>query len=187
MPSGINELVRRSQQEEIILKDLLGFTELLLCLLKVKVDVQRLDEIGDGIAVLVALLPDDPDQILELLLVLVRVAALIPVCDDSGSEVAQDPWAVCLDGVDVGGGEEHVGEGLAGGLMVKEREQRPVDQPCAVLELCEGVVEEAGVNNFLELVDLFDGRVPVYGKDLASKLAPGGFAFLVTICGLLCC
>ena len=184
MSRGIDKLVGGAEQEEVVFENLLGLAQLLLGLLKVKVDVQCLDEVGDGVAVLVALLPDYPDQVLELLLVLIRVAALVAVCDDGGGEVAQDPGAVGLDGVDVRGREEHVGEALAGGLVVEEGEQRPVDQPCAVLQLCEGVVEEARVDGLLELVDLLNGRVPVDGEDLAGELAPRGLALLVVVGGL---
>lgn len=41
--------------------------------------------------------------------------------------------------------------------MVEEGEERPMDQPCAVLELCEGVVEEAGVDSLLKFVDFLNG------------------------------
>lgn len=129
-------------------------------------------------------MPDDPNQVLQLLLVLVRVPALVAAGDDGGSEVAQDPRAVCLDGVDVCGGEEHLGEGLARGFVVEEGEERPVEQPCAVLQLCERVVEEARVDDFLDLIDLLDGGVPVDGEDLAGELSPCGFALLVAVGGL---
>jgi hypothetical protein len=69
--------------------------------------------------------------------------------------------------------------------VVEEGEQRPVDQPCALGQLCEGVVEEAGVDGLLELVDLLDGGVPVDGEDLAGELSPGGLALLVIVCGLV--
>jgi len=69
--------------------------------------------------------------------------------------------------------------------VVEEGEQRPVDQPGAVLELCEWVVEEACVDDLLELVDLLHGRVPVDGEDLAGELSPGGLALLVAVGGLL--
>lgn len=184
MPRGVDKCVCGAEQEEVVLENLLGLAELLLGFLKVKVNVQGLDEVGDRVGVLVALLADDADEVLELALVLVRVAALVAAGDDGGGQVAQDPGAICLDGVDVGGGEEHFGEGLAGGLVVKEGEQRPVQQPGAVLQLCEGVVEEAGVDLLLDLVDLLDGAVPVDGQDLAGELAPGGLAFLVVVGGL---
>jgi hypothetical protein len=184
MSGRIHKLVRGAKQEEVVLENLLRLAELLLRLLKIKVDVQGLDEVGDGVAVLVALLPDYPDEVLELLLVLVRVAALAAVGDNGGGEVAQDPGAVGLDGVDVRGREEHVGEGLTGGLVVEEGEQRPVDQPCAVLQLCEGVVEEARIDGLLELVDLLNGRVPVDREDLTGELAPRGLALLVIVGGL---
>jgi len=185
MSRRVDKQVCGAQQEEVVLQNFLRLAELLLRLLKVKVDVQSLDEVGDRVIVLVAFLSHDPDEILELLLVLVRVPATVTAGDDGSSEVAQDPRAVGLDGVDVSGGEEHVGEGFARGFVVEEGEERPVDQPGAVLELCEGVVEEACVDDLLELVDLLHGRVPVDGEDLAGELSPGGLAFLVAVGGLL--
>jgi hypothetical protein len=68
--------------------------------------------------------------------------------------------------------------------VVEEREERPVDQPGAVLELGERVVEEARVDGFFEFVDFFNGRVPVYREDFAGELAPGGFALFVVVGGL---
>ena len=184
MSRRIYELFRRTQQEEIVLQNLLSLAEFLLRLLEVKVDVQGLDEVGDGVTVFVTLLSYNPDQIFELLLVLVRVAATVAAGNYGSREVTQNPGAVCLDGVDVCGGKEHVGEGFARSFVVEEGEERPVDQPGAVLQLCERVVEEACVDDLLELVDLLHGRVPVYGEDFAGELAPGGFALLVAVCGL---
>lgn len=68
--------------------------------------------------------------------------------------------------------------------MVEEGEQRPVQQPGAVLQLCEGVVEQACVDLLFDLVDLLDGAVPVDGEDLAGQLAPCGLALLVVVGGL---
>ena len=56
-----------------------------------------------------------------------------------------------------------------------------MEQPCAVLELCKRVVEEAGVDDFLDLIDFFNGRVPIYRKDLAGKFAPGGLSLFVAV------
>jgi hypothetical protein len=144
MSRRIHKRIRRTEQEEIVLENLLRLAELLLCLLKVKVDVQSLDKVGDGVVILVALLPYNTDEVLDLLLVLVGIAAgggPVAASDDGSGEVPQDPRAVGLDGVDVGEGEEHLGEGFPGGVVVEEGEQRPVDQPGAVLQLCQRVVE----------------------------------------------
>lgn len=184
MPRGIDKCIRSAKQEEVFLENLLGFTQLLLGLLEIKVDVQRLDEVGDRVGVLVALLAHDADEVLELALVLVRVAGAVAAGDDGGAQVAQNPRAVGLDGVDVGGGEEHVGQRLAGTVVVEQGEQRPVDQPGAVLQLRQGVVEQACVDQLLDLVDLLDGGLPVDRQDLAGQLAPGGLALLVVVGGL---
>ena len=184
MPGCVDECVGGAEQEEVILEDLLSLAQLLLRLLKVEVDVQGLDEVGDGVGVLVPFLAHDADEVLELALVLVAVAGTAAAGDDGCGQVAQDPRARGLDGVDVGGREEHVGQRLAGWLVVEEGEQRPVEQPGAVLQLGERVVEQACVDLLLDLVDLLDGAVPVDGQDLAGKLAPGGLALLVVVGGL---
>lgn len=184
MPGRVDECVSGAEQEEVVLEDLLGLAQLLLGLLEVKVDVQGLDEVGDGVGVLVRFLAHDADQVLELALVLVAVAGAAAAGDDGGGQVAQDPRARGLDSVDVGGREEHVGQRLAGGLVVEEGEQRPVEQPGAVLQLGERAVEQACLDLLLDLVDLLDGAVPVDGQDLAGKLAPGGLALLVVVGGL---
>ena len=46
----------------------------------------------------------------------------VPAGDDGSSEIAQDPRAVCLNGVDVGWGEEQIGKSVTSGLVVEERE-----------------------------------------------------------------
>jgi hypothetical protein len=68
--------------------------------------------------------------------------------------------------------------------VVEERKERPVDQPCASLELCEWVVEEACVDGFFDLVDFFDSGFPVYGEDFTGQFAPGRLVGLVVVCGL---
>jgi hypothetical protein len=75
-----------------------------------------------------------------LLLVLTRIALAASVGDDGCCEVAEDPWAGSLNGIDECGGEGEFDEGVAGGVVVEEGEERPVDQPCSVLELGERVV-----------------------------------------------
>ena len=62
-----------------------------------------------------------------------------------------------------------------------------MDQPGAVLQLGERVVEQACVDLLLDLVDFFDGAVPVNGQDLAGQLAPGSLALLVVVGGLESC
>jgi hypothetical protein len=71
--------------------------------------------------------------------------------------------------------------------VVEEREERPVDQPGAVLQLGERVVEQACVDQLLDLVDFLDGTVPVDGQDLAGQLAPGSLALFVVVGGLESC
>lgn len=181
MPCSVDKGSSGLQQEEVVLQNLFRLAELLLCFLEVEINVQGLDEVGDGVAVLVALLAHYPDEILELLLVRALVTAGVPGGDDGGSEVAEDPGAVGLDCVDVGGLEQGVGDFFAGLLVVEKREERPVDQPGALLQLGERVGHEAAVDQLLNLLDFGYGRLPLGGEDLAGQLAPGGFALLVVV------
>ena len=175
MSGGILESVTGSDEEEVVAQNLVGLAELLLGLLEVEVDVESLDELADGVAVLVGFLSDDADQVLELLLV--RVLAVlasraVTVGDDGSGEIAQDPGASGLNGVDVGGGEEEVGELIAGGLVVEEGEERPVNQPAAVLELGQGVGEQACVDVLADLLYLLHSGFPVGGKNVRGEFTP---------------
>lgn len=151
--------------------------------LKVEVDVERLDEVGDGIGVLVVLLLDNANNVLELLLVLTSVTGAGAVGDDSGGQVSEDPGAGSLDSVDEWCGEEEIADSVASWLVVEEWEESPVDEPCAVVQLCEWVAEELGVYGLLDLCDLLHSRFPVGGKNLRSKLSPGCSGNLVVIGG----
>jgi hypothetical protein len=56
-----------------------------------------------------------------------------------------------------------------------------VDQPRALLQLCQRVVEQPCVDVLFDLVNLLEAGLPVYRQDLAGELAPGGLAGLVVI------
>lgn len=183
VPRVVDEAVHAAGQEEVGPQHLLGAAQLALGVLKVKVDEQGAHELGQGVGVLVGLLAHDADNVLELLLLHARVAGAAAAGDDGGDQVAQCPRARGLDGVDVGGGEEEVEEGVAGGVAVEEGEQGPVDEPCALLQLGEGVVEELGVDVLLDLHQLLEGRVPAGGQDLGGELAPCGGRHLVVVGG----
>lgn len=175
MSGGILECFAGSDKEEVAAQDLVGLAELLLSLFEVKVDVESLDKLADGVGVLVGFLSDNADQVLELLLVrvlAVLASGTVAVGDDSSGEVTKDPGAGGLDGVDVCGREEEVGELVACGLVVEEGEERPVDQPGAVLELGQGVAEQACVNVLADLLHLLHGGFPVGGKNVRGEFTP---------------
>lgn len=72
----------------------LAFEQLLLRSVEVEVDVETLEELGDGVAVHVRLLLDDLDQVLE--------NGFPPlVRDHCGGQVAQDVRTHRLNGVQV--------------------------------------------------------------------------------------
>jgi len=94
-PRVFNELVQTGDQEEVVDQDGLAFPQLLLGAVEVKVDIEVLDEGSDGVLVCVGLLLDHLDQVLH------DVAPGALVDDDSGRQVAEDPGASGLDGVQV--------------------------------------------------------------------------------------
>lgn len=69
MASGVEELLRGGDKEEVGLEDLVSLEKTALSLLEVEVDVESLDESGDRVVVLVVLLAHNAHEILELLLV----------------------------------------------------------------------------------------------------------------------
>ena len=74
-------------------------------------------------------------------MVLRGVSATVSVCDDSSREIAEYPGAVRLNCIDISGREEKFTDGITGRVVVEEREEGPVNQPCSVLELCKRIVE----------------------------------------------
>lgn len=146
-------------------------------------NVKGVDELGDGVGVLVGLLSDIANNVLELLLLDRAVASTCAAGDDGSNQVPQNPGARGLNGVDVGGREEHVQNGLAGTLEVEQGEEGPVDKHGPVVKLSSGVVEESGVDALTNILKLVNGRLPVCGQDFGSKLSPGCSGNLVVVGG----
>lgn len=161
VPGGLNERIGSCYKEEIGAEHFFCFRELLLGFLEVEIDVQRLNEVCNRVVVLVVLLFNNADDVLELLLVLTSIACAAAVRDYCCCEVSEDPRAGSLNGIDEWGGKEQLANGVARWLVVEEREQSPVDQPCSVGELRKWVVEKLGVDRFLHLVNFFHGRLPI--------------------------
>lgn len=182
MSGSLNESIGGSSQEEVVSQHFLGLAKLLLGLLEVEIDVESGNELRYWVGIFIRLLLDDSDEILELLLVLCAVASSsVAVGDDGSGKVSENPWARSLDGVDVGGGEEEVDENILSGVVVEEWEKSPVNQPGAVLQLSQWVVEKLLVNHVLNLLNLLHGGIPVHEEDLTSKLTPGSRSSLLGV------
>lgn len=163
---SVDKGVGGRSKEEVASADLLSHGQGLAGSLKVVGNVQSADELGDGVGVLVGLLADVADNVLDLLLLDGAVAGATAASNNGGDQVPQDPGARGLDGVDVGGGEEHVEDGFPGTLGVEEGEEGPVDQHRSVVELGTGVVEQLGVDVFPHILKFVNGRLPVGLEDL---------------------
>lgn len=168
----VDERVANRHEEEVGPQHLLGARKLPLRLLKVKVDVESANKIRHGVGVLVSLLLHYADNILQLLLVGSSVACAAATGDDNDGQVTQDPRARGLDSVDVVGREEHLEQGLARVLVVEQRKQGPVGEPCPVLELRQRVVEQPRVDILADLFELLHSTLPVSRQNLRCELAP---------------
>lgn len=172
MSSSLNERLRCIDKEEIRAQDLFGFREFLLRFFEIEIDVQGFDEVGYRVVVLVVLLLDDADDILQLLLVLSRIARARTIRDNRSCQISQDPGASSLNRIDEWCREEQFADRVARFWVVEKREKSPVNKPSSVGELCEGVVEEFGVDGFLDFLDFFHGDFPVCREDLRGKFSP---------------
>lgn len=180
---GVDKSIGRRGKEEVASANLGGHGQSLTGSLEVVGDVKSVDELGDGVGVLVSLLTDVSDDVLDLLLLDGAVASATTAGDNGSNQVSQDPGARGLDGVDVGSGEEHVQDGFPGTLPVEEREKGPVEKHCSVVELSTGVVEKLRVDVFPHVLELIDSRLPVGLEDLGGQLTPGSSRDLVVIGG----
>src|SRR3981189_1901405 len=106
MSRTLNKLVRQTSKEEITFQHRLNLHQLLLRQFKIKVHIQSIDKLSDGIGILVSLLFDDTDKLANLFLIGVRVTFAEMGSDYCGGDVSKNPGRGGLEGVDVGGGEE---------------------------------------------------------------------------------
>src|SRR5882762_7929405 len=140
IPHIIQKLLPKLAQEEIICHDPLGKCQLSLHRLEIKFDIKLLEEICNGVLVLILLRLNDFDDLAY------RVAYACTCPTSSGGlagqngccgKVAKNPWARCLDRVEVDGREEGLQEEGAAFQMVEVYKEGPVDMPCTRMELCE--------------------------------------------------
>ena len=166
-PRVLNVVVQTGHQEEIIDQDGLAVSQLLLGSVKIKIDVEILDEAGDGVAVGVGLLLDDLDQVLH------DVPPRALVADDSGGEVPQYPGTSRLDSVQIRLlVEEQVDDQVPSLGMVEEHEETPVDEPGSLLQGLQVAAEGALINEGFEPVEILQSSFPVLHEDLGRQLPP---------------
>ena len=90
-----DKVVQNGDQEEVVEQHVAALSQLLLGSVKVEVDVQTLDELGDGVSVRVRLLLDDLHQVFQ------HGAPVLLVDDDGGGQIAENVRAHGLDGIHV--------------------------------------------------------------------------------------
>lgn len=180
---SVDKGISGRSQEEVAAAYLLGHAESLTSSVKVVGNVEGVDELGDGVSVLVGLLSNISNNIFELLLLDGAVACTCAAGDNGGNQVPQNPGARSLDGVDVGSREEHVQDGFPGTLKVEQGEERPVDKHGPVVKLSSRVVEESGIDALSDVLKLINSRLPVCGEDFGSELSPCSSGHLVIVGG----
>ena len=121
-PGVLNEVVQAGHQEEVVDQDSFAVSQLLLSTVEVEVDIEVLDEAGDGVLVGVGLLLDNLDQVLH------HISPCALVGDNSGGQVSEDPWTGGLDCVQVLLlVEEQLDDQVPALGVVEEDKERPVN------------------------------------------------------------
>lgn len=82
-----------------------------------------------------------------------------------------------MDGVEVGGGKEHVKQALAALVLseVEKHKERPVKQPCSGLELSERLGKRGTmgvIDGLAEVSDLHQSSVPFTIEDVGGEFTP---------------
>ena len=166
-PGPFHELLPQANQEKVGAQQPVALLQRRLRALEVVVDEQALQDAGDGIAVRILLLDQDPHQVLQL------VAP--PLVDHHrGSQVAQQVPRVGLDGGHVAVLEAEVDDGVASVLVIEEHEEGPVQQPRALRQLLHRVGPHLGVNDLLQPGEVLLRLLPVLHQNVGRKLAPQG-------------
>jgi hypothetical protein len=68
--------------------------------------------------------------------------------------------------------QEHFYDQVPSLGMVEEDKETPVNKPGALLQHLQGICKCVGINELSQLVQIFQGSVPVLYKDLRCQLSP---------------
>ncbi len=172
--SILNKVVDAASEEEVDANDHLTVAKLLLGAVKVKVDVEALDKLGDRIAVVVRLLLNEAYQIFH-------AVTSLPVSNDSSTQITQNVRTRRLDGVQVGvlrvlvahafGVKEELHQHVTALFNVEKDKQAPVDEPGALLKGLSG--RKVGVVNVaLDHVEVIQRLFVLQRQNRAHQVAP---------------
>lgn len=134
IPRIIQELLPKLAQEKVISDHTLRNTQLPLRRLEIELAIQLLQETRDGVLILVFLGLDDFDDLFECIpdtgggRVGGRGRGFARE-DGSGGEVAEDPRAGGLDGIEVRWREERLQQERSALRMIEIYEQAPMQEP----------------------------------------------------------
>jgi len=161
------EVVKAGSQEKVVHEDHLALPQLPLGAVKVVVDVEALNELGDGIRVLIRLLLDNLDKVWSDLIALTFVA------DHCRCQISENVRAHCLNGIQIRRLEQKVVNNDITSLNVIEEDvQTPMDEPGALLQSLQRIAEVVIVNIILELIEVVETQHPFLTEDIRGQLPP---------------
>lgn len=127
-PSVLPEVFEARGQEEIVLNDCFALAELFLSAVKVEVHVETLNELGDGIRILVIFLLDDFYELAES-------GRFSTITHNGSRKIPEDVRAHRLNGVEVWRlVEEEVDDEIPSLWVIEVHVQAPVNKPGPLLE-----------------------------------------------------
>lgn len=164
----LNEIIDAGGEKEIDSKYNLTGTELLLCPVKVEIDVETFDEFGDRISIVVRLGLNQPDQFFH-------VDSPLPVGDDGRGQVAENVRTRGVNRIQVGivlalfvvetfRVEKEINEKVTAMFNVEVDEEAPVDEPGSILQ-CLNRTHVGILDEILQRLKIFIGFFPVLGED----------------------
>ena len=68
--------------------------------------------------------------------------------------------------------EEHFDNQVPSFSVIEKDEERPVDEPCSLLQGLQWRIEGVGVNVFLQAIQIFQSCVPVLHQNFRSEFTP---------------
>ena len=132
----LNEILKAGYKEEVVNENSFTLSQFLLCPIEVKVNIKCFDEGGDWVFVGVGLLLDNFNEVLHY----IAPGALVD--DNSSREIAKDPWAGCLDGVEVLLlVQKQFNNQVSAFRVVEEYIEGPMDEPSTLLECLQSRAE----------------------------------------------
>ena len=191
----LHEFLGTTDEEEVVVQDIGAIAQLLLSSVEVEMNVETLEELGDRISKGVGLLKpkqsssllsslffffshllNDFDQLFQRSFVL-----LSRIDDHRRGEITQQVRRGGLQRVQIGVGlvvvrssraEKQLNEIVATFGMIEIDEQRPVNEPSALMQQIQRRTSGVRLDRFFQLIQIVIGIVPTLHQDLRGEFPP---------------